>query len=102
MVRRLGKAGETEGTGVKRFPEVSPFPTEVHVPWTLSSDPTWLSRSRSRCNLRYPHCTKNVFSDQRIDGDMDMATFRAISRAFPYLNQFYIDAWGEPLLHPKV
>ena len=29
-----------------------------------------------------------------------MATYRAISRAFPYLKQVYIDAWGEPLLHP--
>jgi MoaA/NifB/PqqE/SkfB family radical SAM enzyme len=54
----------------------------------------------SRCNLRCPHCTKNIFADQWIDGDMDMATFRAISRAFPYLKQVYIDAWGEPLLHP--
>jgi MoaA/NifB/PqqE/SkfB family radical SAM enzyme len=54
----------------------------------------------SRCNLRCPHCTKNIFSDQWIDGDMDMATYRAISRAFPYLKQVYIDAWGEPLLHP--
>ena len=55
----------------------------------------------SRCNLRCPHCTKNVFSDQWIDGDMDMATYRAISKAFPYLKQVYIDAWGEPLLHPE-
>jgi MoaA/NifB/PqqE/SkfB family radical SAM enzyme len=55
----------------------------------------------SRCNLRCPHCTKNVFADQWIDGDMDMATYRAISRAFPYLRQVYIDAWGEPLLHPE-
>jgi MoaA/NifB/PqqE/SkfB family radical SAM enzyme len=54
----------------------------------------------SRCNLRCPHCTKNIFADQWIDGDMDMATYRAISRAFPYLKQVYIDAWGEPLLHP--
>ena len=54
----------------------------------------------SRCNLRCPHCTKNVFASEWIDGDMDMATYRAVSRAFPYLKQVYIDAWGEPLLHP--
>jgi MoaA/NifB/PqqE/SkfB family radical SAM enzyme len=55
----------------------------------------------SRCNLRCPHCTKNVFSSEWIDGDMDMATYKAASRAFPYLKQVYIDAWGEPLLHPN-
>jgi MoaA/NifB/PqqE/SkfB family radical SAM enzyme len=54
----------------------------------------------SRCNLRCPHCTKNVFSDQWIDGDMDMETYKTLSRAFPYLKQVYINAWGEPLLHP--
>jgi MoaA/NifB/PqqE/SkfB family radical SAM enzyme len=55
----------------------------------------------SRCNLRCPHCTKNVFSDQWIDGDMDMDTYKTLSRAFPHLRQVYIDAWGEPLLHPR-
>jgi MoaA/NifB/PqqE/SkfB family radical SAM enzyme len=54
----------------------------------------------SRCNLRCPICTKNVFCSEWIDGDMDMGTYRAIGRAFPYLKQVYIDAWGEPLLHP--
>lgn len=55
----------------------------------------------SRCNLRCPICTKNVFSSEWIDGDMHMNTYRAIGRAFPYLKQAYIDAWGEPLLHPN-
>jgi MoaA/NifB/PqqE/SkfB family radical SAM enzyme len=54
----------------------------------------------SRCNLRCPICTRNVFSSEWIDGDMDMGTYRALSRAFPSLKQVYIDAWGEPLLHP--
>ncbi len=39
----------------------------------------------SRCNLRCPHCTKNVFASEWIDGDMDMATYKTLSRAFPYL-----------------
>jgi MoaA/NifB/PqqE/SkfB family radical SAM enzyme len=55
----------------------------------------------SRCNLRCPICTKNVFSSEWIDGDMDMGTYEALSRAFPYLKQAYLDAWGEPLLHPN-
>jgi MoaA/NifB/PqqE/SkfB family radical SAM enzyme len=54
----------------------------------------------SRCNLRCPICTRNVFASEWIDGDMDMGTYRALSRAFPSLKQVYIDAWGEPLLHP--
>jgi MoaA/NifB/PqqE/SkfB family radical SAM enzyme len=54
----------------------------------------------SRCNLRCPHCTKNVFSDEWLDGDMEMETYRTLSRAFPSLKQVYINAWGEPLLHP--
>jgi len=29
----------------------------------------------SRCNLRCPHCTKNVFADEWVDGDMDMGTY---------------------------
>lgn len=55
----------------------------------------------SRCNLRCPHCTKNAFASQWVDGDMDMATYHAAADAFPYLKQVYIDAWGEPLLHPR-
>jgi MoaA/NifB/PqqE/SkfB family radical SAM enzyme len=54
----------------------------------------------SRCNLRCPHCTKNVFASEWINGDMDMETYKRLSRSFPYLKQVYIDAWGEPLLHP--
>jgi MoaA/NifB/PqqE/SkfB family radical SAM enzyme len=33
---------------------------------------------------------------------MDMATYRAVAAAFPQLRQVYIDAWGEPLLHPHL
>lgn len=54
----------------------------------------------SRCNLHCPHCTKNAFSSEWVDGDMDLATYQAVAAAFPYLKQVYIDAWGEPLLHP--
>lgn len=54
----------------------------------------------SRCNLRCPICARQAFSADWIDGDMDMHTYEAIGRAFPYLKQAYIDAWGEPLLHP--
>lgn len=56
----------------------------------------------SRCNLRCPLCTKNAFASQWVDGDMDMATYHAVAEAFPYLRQVYIDAWGEPLLHPGI
>jgi MoaA/NifB/PqqE/SkfB family radical SAM enzyme len=55
----------------------------------------------SRCNLRCPICTKNIFSSEWINGNMDMGTCRALSAAFPYLKQAYINAWGEPLLHPN-
>jgi MoaA/NifB/PqqE/SkfB family radical SAM enzyme len=55
----------------------------------------------SRCNLRCGHCTKNTFASEWVDGDMDMATYHAIAAAFPYLKQVYINAWGEPLLHPN-
>jgi MoaA/NifB/PqqE/SkfB family radical SAM enzyme len=54
----------------------------------------------SRCNLRCPHCPKNIFASEWVDGDMDLATYHAVAAAFPYLKQVYIDAWGEPLLHP--
>lgn len=56
----------------------------------------------SRCNLRCPHCTKNAFASEWVDGDMDMATYNAVAAAFPYLRQVYIDAWGEPLLHLRI
>ncbi len=56
----------------------------------------------SRCNLRCPLCTKNAFASEWVDGDMDMATYNAVAAAFPYLRQVYLDAWGEPLLHPRI
>lgn len=31
---------------------------------------------------------------------MDLATYRVVARAFPYVRQVYLDAWGEPLLNP--
>ena len=56
----------------------------------------------SRCNLRCPHCTKNALKSEWVDGDMDLATYHAVAAAFPYLKQVYLDAWGEPLLHPSL
>ncbi len=56
----------------------------------------------SRCNLRCPLCTKQAFASDWVEGDMEMAVFRAAAEAFPALRQVYIDAWGEPLLHPRV
>lgn len=32
---------------------------------------------------------------------MDLIAYRDIARAFPYVRQVYLDAWGEPLLHPS-
>lgn len=55
----------------------------------------------SRCNLRCPICPKNAFGSEWKDGDMDMATYEAISDAFPLVKQVYLDAWGEPLLNPN-
>ena len=56
----------------------------------------------SRCNLRCPLCTKQSFASDWVEGDMEMAVFRAAAAAFPHLRQVYIDAWGEPLIHPRL
>lgn len=54
----------------------------------------------SRCNLHCRICTRTSFAKGWVEGDMDMVTYQAVARAFPYVKQVYLDAWGEPLLNP--
>lgn len=54
----------------------------------------------TRCNLKCPACVKQSAGNEIREGDISMASFMALSPAFPHLESLVLNGIGEPLLHP--
>lgn len=56
--------------------------------------------STSRCNLKCEMCPRNSFKYE--NGDVDLDSFKKISKYFTPKIIVNLTGWGEPLLHPKL
>jgi putative metalloenzyme radical SAM/SPASM domain maturase len=56
----------------------------------------------TRCNLKCSKCVKYAKGSDIREGEIDMATFTALSVAFKNCNSVILNGIGEPLLHPHL
>lgn len=68
-------------------PPQRPHPTKLFVETT------------TRCNLRCAMCVKQSRAGGIAEGDMDLATFKALFPVFPHLESLVLNGVGEPLMH---
>src|SRR5512143_1246443 len=54
----------------------------------------------TRCNFQCRACVKQSDGNEILEGDMSMASFMALSPAFPHIESLVLNGIGEPLLHP--
>jgi putative metalloenzyme radical SAM/SPASM domain maturase len=74
----------------------SPQPAFRKHPSKLFVEPT------TRCNFHCQACVKQSDGNEILEGDMSMASFMALSPAFPHLESLVLNGIGEPLLHPRL
>ena len=71
-------------------PALSPYPSKLFVEVT------------SRCNLRCAMCVKQTEGCSIDEGDMALATFKALTPALGNIESLILNGVGEPLLHPRL
>ena len=56
----------------------------------------------SKCNAMCIMCPHTIFIEQWNSGDMDMETYKQISKIFPLVRKVHFNGWGEPLIYEKI
>ncbi|MBE0425887.1 MAG: radical SAM protein [Nitrospirae bacterium] len=56
----------------------------------------------SRCQLKCTICSRTVFSNEWVNGDMPLSVYKKISKYFHLVDDIHLQGWGEPLLHPNL
>lgn len=56
----------------------------------------------TRCNFQCQACVKQSAGNEILEGDMSIASFMALSPAFPHLESLVLNGIGEPLLNPHL
>lgn len=78
------------GPAQDQRPDLRPFPSKLFVEVT------------TLCNLSCPMCVKQSADSGIAEGNMSMATFRALEPAFTHLEALILNGIGEPLIHPEL